>query len=322
MVDRFGGPERLRLREWPEPVPGPDEVLVRVRAIGLNFADGAVRAGVYPKTPRPPFVPGLEVAGEVEGGGRVIAIPLFGGHAERVAVASSRVFPIPDEASFEEAAAFGVAFLTADYALREAGRVRPGERVLVNAAMGGVGTAILQLARSLRARVLAVASTEGKRQGALALGAEASAGYDDWPAVVREKFGALDVVLDSVGGSFLRKAWRRLDRGGRYVLYGFASAFSRRGFSPLRAAREILSAGAVLPFTLLSSNRTLCGFNLSLAPGRVEALRLAAARLEEMWRKGEIRPVLGVRLPFERLPEGHAALTSRSTVGKIVVAVP
>ncbi|MGH7150118.1 MAG: zinc-binding dehydrogenase, partial [Planctomycetota bacterium] len=262
VVDRYGGPERLRLREWPQPVPGREEVLVRVRAIGLNFADGAARAGVYPKTPRPPLVPGLEVAGEIEGAGtRVIAIPLFGGHAEKVAVAASRVFPIPDAASFEEAAAFGVAFLTADHALREAGRVRAGERVLVNAAMGGVGTALLQLARSLRVRVLAVASTEEKRRGALALGAEHSAGYEDWPAVARERFGAFDVVLDSVGGAFFRKAWRTLDRGGRYVLYGFASAFSRRGFSPLRAVREVLSAGAVLPFALLSSNRTLCGFN-------------------------------------------------------------
>jgi NADPH:quinone reductase-like Zn-dependent oxidoreductase len=313
-------------------VPGQDEVLVRVRAIGLNFADGAARAGVYPKTPKPPFVPGLEVAGEIERGAagrggqepgtRVLAIPLFGGHAERVAVASSRVFPIPDAASFEEAAAFGVAFLTADHALREAGRVRRGERVLVNAAMGGVGTAILQLSRSMGARVLAVASTEEKRRGALALGAEDSAGYEDWPAAVREKFGGVDVVLDSVGGAFFRRAWRLLDRGGRYVLYGFASAFSRRGFSPLRAVLQVLSAGAVLPFALLSSNRTLCGFNLSLLPGRNADLRDAAGRLEGMWRSGEIRPVVGLRLPFGRLPEGHAALTSRSTVGKIVLSVP
>ncbi len=313
-------------------MPGPDDLLVRVRAIGLNFADGAARAGVYPKIPRPPFVPGLEVAGEIEGGAtgreglelgrRVLAIPIFGGHAEKVAVSASRVFPIPEGASFEEAAAFGVAFLTADHALREAGRVRPGERVLVNAAMGGVGTAILQLAKSLRVRVLAVASTEEKRRGALDLGAERAAGYEDWPAAVREKFGAVDVVLDSVGGTFFRRAWRLLDRGGRYVLYGFASAFSRRGFSPFRAVCQVLSAGAVLPFALLSSNRTLGGFNLSLLPRRNTDLRDAAARLEGMWRGGEIRPVVGLRLPFERLPEAHAALTSRSTVGKIVVSVP
>jgi len=331
VVERHGGPGRLRLREWPDPVPDAGEVLVGVRAIGLNFADGAARAGVYPRTPKRPFVPGLEVAGVVEAlgagvdgpppGTRVIAIPIFGGHAEKVCAPAANVFPIPGDASFEEAAAFGVAFLTADHALREAGRVRAGDRVLVSAAMGGVGTAILQLARPCGVRLLAVSSTEEKRRGALEMGAEAAAGYGEWRAVARERFGKLDVVLDSVGGAFFRTAWRLLDRGGRYVLYGFASAFSPRGFSPFRAVREILLAGTVLPAALIASNRTLCGFNLSLVPRRAGDLRVATDRLSTAWREGTIRPLVGLRLPFERLPEAHAALTSRATTGKIVVTV-
>src|SRR5712692_6686577 len=122
-VDRYGGPERLQLRTRTDPAPGPGEVLVRTAAIGLNFADLFVRAGVYPRTPKPPFVPGMEISGTVEAvgesveglspGQRVAAVPIFGGHAEQVCVPAERVFPLPSGVDLVEAAAAPVVFLTA-----------------------------------------------------------------------------------------------------------------------------------------------------------------------------------------------------------------
>src|SRR5262249_17232232 len=152
-VEKYGGPERLVLRERPDPVPGAGEVLVRTAAIGLNFADLFVRSGAYPRTPRPPFVPGLQVSGVVESaaagvpafaaGRGVAALPIFGGHAEKLVVDARRVFPVPDGVDLVEAAAVPVVFLTAWYACRRAW-VGGGDRVVVTAAAGGVGSALLQ----------------------------------------------------------------------------------------------------------------------------------------------------------------------------------
>jgi NADPH:quinone reductase-like Zn-dependent oxidoreductase len=330
-VDRYGGPERLELRERPNPAPGRGEVLVRTAAIGLNFADLFVRAGVYPRTPKPPFVPGMEISGTVEAvgegvadlapGARVVGVPLFGGHAERVVVAAGRVFPLPEGVDLVEAAAMPVVFLTAGYA-RARGEVRRGDRVVVTAAAGGVGTALLQLLAERGARTLALVGSEKKTALCRELGAEEAGLYDSAEPLIDAKFGGrADVVIDAVGGRLFRRLWRRLDAGGRYVLYGFAAASGKRGVAKLTAARELAAMGLLLPYALIQSCRTLVGFNLSLLPDRTGELRSAARELFESWRRGRIRPVLGPRYPFERLPEAHRALAGRGTTGKVLISV-
>lgn len=330
VVRRPGPPEALTLAEVEEPVPGDGQVVVRVRAIGLNFADCMARLGVYPNTPRPPFVPGMEVAGEVAavGGGvtglragdRVFAVPIFGGHAELVAVQASHVAPIPEDMGWDEAAGLAVTGLTADWALNVVGRVRADEQVLVTAAAGGVGTMILQLALARGARVLAVASTERKRALALELGATAAAGYDGW-AEIADRWGGLDLVLDSVGGSLFRHAWGRLLGDGRYVLYGFSAAAGRRRIRWLRAAGAWLAMGVVHPLSLVSDSRALAGFNLSLVPTLAGQLHERHERLLEARRAGRLRVVIGGRYRFRELPDAHAALQGRQSTGKLVVLV-
>jgi NADPH:quinone reductase-like Zn-dependent oxidoreductase len=330
-VDRYGGPERLVLREREDPAPAPLEVLVRTAAIGLNFADLFVRAGTYPRTPRPPFVPGMEVSGvvercgpEVEGlsaGARVVAVPIFGGHAEKVACRASRVFPVPDGADLIEAAAFPVIFLTAQHAIREA-QVRAGERVVVTAAAGGVGTALLQLLRRRGARVLALTGSESKLAICRELGADRAATYGDAPGALKDFFeGKADVVFDAIGGVTFRRLWRALASGGRYVLYGFAAAMGSRGLSRLGALRGLAAMGLFSPFSFVSSCRTLIGFNLSLLPGRTAELRGAAGELLEEWKAGRLRAIVGERFSFERLPDAHRALAGRGTTGKVLVVV-
>jgi NADPH:quinone reductase-like Zn-dependent oxidoreductase len=330
-VERYGGPERLVLRERSDPEPGPHEVAIRTAAIGLNFADLFVRAGVYPRTPPVPFVPGMEISGVVEAAGaevaglpagtRVVAVPIFGGHAERVLCPGSRVFPIPDGADLVEAAAMPVAFLTAHHALREA-QVRSRERVVVTAAAGGVGTALLQLLRERGARVLALAGSEAKLELCRSLGAEAGATYDGAAHALRDLFaGRADVVIDAIGGRVFRTLWRALAPGGRYVLYGFAAAAKPGGLGRLRAARSLAAMGLFSPYSFVSSCRTLIGFNLSLLPDRTGELRQAAAKILADWTAGRLRPVLGERFSFERLPDAHRALAGRKTTGKLLVAV-
>jgi NADPH:quinone reductase-like Zn-dependent oxidoreductase len=274
-VDRYGGPERLTLRERPDPRPGPGEVLVKTAAIGLNFADLFVRSGAYPRTPKPPFVPGMEVSGTVEAvgagapfspGQKVVAVPLFGGHAERVCVPAARVFALPDGVDLAAAAAMPVVFLTAWY-LCERAAVAAGDRVVVTAAAGGVGTALLQLLARRKARTLALVGSEGKRAVAEGFGVAESATYDQAGRSVDGLFeGEIDVVADAIGGRMFRPLWRRLAPGGRYVLYGFAAASGPRGVARVSAARELLAMGFLSPYEVVQSCRTLIGFNLSLLP--------------------------------------------------------
>jgi NADPH:quinone reductase-like Zn-dependent oxidoreductase len=330
-VDRYGGPERLQLRASPDPTPGRGEVLVRTAAIGLNFADLFVRAGVYPRTPKPPFVPGMEISGTIEAvgegiadlrpGQRVVAIPIFGGYAEKVVAPAARVFPLPDGTDLVEAAAVPVAFLTAWYALA-VGRVSPDDRVVVTAAAGGVGTALLQLLAARGAKTVALVGSEKKIPLCRDLGAAEAGVYETAEELLDRSFGGrADVVLDAIGGRLYRRLWRRLDRSGRYVLYGFAAASRERGVARLRAARELLAMGLFSPYRFVQSCRTLVGFNLSLVPDRSGELRRGAQEVFQAWKEGRIRPILGPRFPFERLPDAHRALAGRGTTGKVVITV-
>jgi len=329
-VDRHGGPERLVLRERSDPVPGPGEVLVRSAAIGLNFADLFVRSGDYPRAPKPPFVPGMEISGTVEavGGGvtdvapgmRVVAVPIFGGHAEKVVAKATHVFPLPDGVDLVEAAAVPVAFLTAWYACARA-EVAEGDRVVVTAAAGGVGSALLQVLRERRAKTIALVGSEAKAAACRALGATEVGTYESADALIERAGGRVDVVVDAIGGRVFRRLWRRLGPSGRYVLYGFAAASGASGVAKLTAARELLAMGLFSPYSFVQSSRTLIGFNLSLLPDRTGELQRMAREVFALWKDGRIRPVLGPRFSFEGLPDAHRALAGRGTTGKVVIAV-
>jgi NADPH2:quinone reductase len=329
-VDRYGGPERLVLRERTDPAPGPGEVLVRSAAIGLNFADLFVRSGDYPRAPKPPFVPGMEISGTVEAvgegvtdvapGRRVVAVPIFGGHAEKVVAKASHVFPLPDGVDLVEAAAVPVAFLTAWYACARA-EVAEGDRVVVTAAAGGVGSALLQVLREKRAKTIALVGSDAKAAACRALGATDVGTYESADALIERAGGRVDVVVDAIGGRVFRRLWRRLGPSGRYVLYGFAAASGSSGVAKLTAARELLAMGLFSPYSFVQSCRTLIGFNLSLLPDRTGELQRMAREVFALWKDGRIRPVLGPRFDFERLPDAHRALAGRGTTGKVVIAV-
>ena len=294
-----GPPERLRLEDVPEPRPADGEVLVRVRAVGVNFLDVLTRQGRYPQMPELPTVLGAEVAGEA-GGRRVLALPSGGGgYAESVAVDEGALVPLPAGASFEEGASFLMAFLTAYLPLTRQVRVEPGATVLVHAGSGGVGSAAIQLAKHLGARVVATASTEEKRAFALEQWADEAHSYEDFAEHVRA-----DVVLDPVGGDLLPASLGVLNPFGVLVAVGFAG-----GLWP-----------PVDPALLVGRNVGLQGFYLGrLLRHRPELVREATAELVELWEQGAIRPVVGARFPLEEAAEAHRLIEERRHVGKVVL---
>jgi NADPH:quinone reductase len=293
-----GGPDRLELTEVPDPEPADGEVVVRVRAAGVNFADVLVRQGRYPQPPELPTVPGSEVAGEVDGR-RVMALPRGGGYAEAIAVDEQLVVPLPDGASFEEGAGFLLTFLTAWIPLTRQVQVGSGTVVLVHAGSGGVGSAAIQVAKHLGAQVVATASSEEKRRVALEQGADEVFGYDEFPEKVRA-----DVVLDPVGGEVFTQSFGVLKPLGTVVAIGFAGGW----WEPLD------------PAPLVGRNLGIQGFYLGrLMRHNPEIVRESIGELLQLWSSGAVKPLVGATFPLERAGDAHELIESRKHVGKVVL---
>jgi NADPH:quinone reductase len=292
-----GGPEQLISEEVPEPEARDGEVVVRVRAVGVNFADVLVRQGRYPQPPELPTVPGSEVAGEVDGR-RVMALPRGGGYSEAVTVDKQLVVPLPEGASFEEGAGFLLTYLTAWIPLTRQVRVGRGSVVLVHAGSGGVGAASIQLAKHLGAEVVATASTEEKRAVALEQGADQALGYEDFGDV------RADVVLDPVGGEVFTSSFGVLKPLGSVVALGFAGGW----WEPLD------------PAPLVGRNLSMHGFYLGRLMRHEPALvQEAVGELLELWASGAVKPLVGATFPLERAAEAHALIEARRHVGKVVL---
>jgi NADPH:quinone reductase len=293
-----GGPEQLELAEVPDPEPGDGEVVVQVRAAGVNFADVLVRQGRYPQPPELPTIPGSEVAGEVDGR-RVMALPSGGGYAEKVAVVERLLVPLPDGASFEKGAGFLLTFVTAWIPLTRQVRVGEGSVVLVHAGSGGVGSAAIQLAKHLGAEVVATASTEEKRQVALEQGADQAVGYDEFAEKVRA-----DVVLDPVGGEIFTQSFGVLKPLGTVVALGFAGGW----WEPMD------------PAPLVGRNLGMQGFYLGrLMRHDPELVREAIGEVLELWSSGVVKPLVGATFPLEGAGEAHALIEARRHVGKVIL---
>lgn len=300
LLRETGGPDRLEYTEAADPSAGDGQALVRVRAAGINFLDVLIRQGRYPQPPPLPTIPGSEIAGEADGR-RVIGLPYGGGggYAELAVVDEQWLVPLPDGASFEEGASFLMTFLTAWMPLTGRARVESGATVLVHAAAGGVGSAAVQVARYLGARVIATASTEEKREFARSLGAEEAYGYDEFAQVVRA-----DVVVDPVGGDVFAQSLRTLAPGGVLVGIGFAG-----GAWP-----------QLDPAFLLGRNISVQGFYLGRLMGlRPDLVRAAIDEVLGLWRDGAFKPVVGAVFPLAEAAEAHRLIEERRHHGKVVL---
>jgi len=328
-IPKAGPPEVLEVRDGPDPVARPGEVLIQVRASGVNFADVAARLGVYPDAPPFPCVVGYEVAGVVESGGssdglepgrRVVALTRFGGYAERVAVPAAQVFPLPDALSFESGAAIPVNYLTAVLMLRHFGNVQAGERVLVHAAAGGVGMAAIQLCRAAGAEVIGTASAS-KHAVLREHGVTHAIDYrtEDFEAAVKRITGGrgVDVVLDATGA--FRKSYRCLAPLGRLVCFGFSSAASGMRPNRLAALPKLLAIPWFHPIQLMNANKAVIGVNLGHLWDRIDMLRREMLTLLADAEAGRIAPVVGTTFPLAEAAAAHRYIQERRNVGKVLL---
>ncbi len=336
-IHRAGGHDRLELEEHPDPEPGPGEVAVDVAAAGINYADLAVRMGLYESAKRYvgwPITPGFEVAGPVAAVGAdvddlrvgedVIAITRFGGYASRIVVPRHQVFARPDGWSAEEAAGFPAVFLTAWYALFELAHPRPARTALVHSAAGGVGGALVQLLKDHGCRVIGVVGAGHKVEPVRALGADAvidKSAEALWPAVARHAKDGCDLILDANGASTLGDGYRNLAAGGRLVTYGFASMLPRGRARPswIKLAREWLRTPAFHPLDMVTNNKSVLAFNLSFLFHETTILAEGMADLLARAERGAIRPAKVTTYPLAEVARAHADLESGETVGKLVL---
>jgi NADPH2:quinone reductase len=319
-VTEFGGRDAIETVEIDEPEPGPGEVRIAVEAAGLNFADVMQRRGHYLGGPEPPYVPGLEVAGTVDAvgegvdrevGDRVVSMLGSGGYAEKAVARADGLFDVPPSMSFAEAAGFPVQFLTAHCCLHEWGGMPTedaDERVLIQAAAGGVGSAAVQLADHAGAETFGTASTQEKLDLAERLGLDHPINYteEDFAAVVDEATDGegVDLVLDGVGGDVFESSLDALDFRGRLVTYGVASG------DPAQADTR----------RLLFENKTVVGFHLGRAMRKDPPSVLSAVPdLTELLLTGEVEVVVGEQFDLEEAAAAHEYLEERRSVGKVVL---
>lgn len=338
VVRRYGPPEVLEMREVAEPALGASQVLLRVQAVGINFADLLQRMGLYPGTPRPPFIPGLEVAGIIDSlpssfqppasnlqkGQRVVAFTSFNAYAERVVVSANQLFPIPDSMPFEDAAAIPVNYLTAYHSLFHMGNLQSGDRVLIHGAAGGVGIAAVQLAR---ARGLVIFGTAGPSKQDLLRRAGVHHPIDytreDFVEVVRRVAPeGIEMVMDPVGGKSFEKSSHCLGTTGRLVVYGFSAAAGPEGKRSLwRGLKALWQTPRFHPLRLMHRNVAVIGVHLGRMKGK-EAL--LASQLEEIFRMyaaRQVQPVIGKTFPLAEAAAAHRYIHARQNVGKVVLTV-
>ncbi|WP_326599883.1 NADPH:quinone oxidoreductase family protein [Streptomyces sp. NBC_01803] len=316
-VTQLDGPKAVRIVDLAEPEPGADQVLIDVHAAGVAFPDVLLTRGMYQIKPEPPFVPGSEVAGVVrsapEGSGfapgdRVAAFPAFGGFAERVAVDARLVFPLPERLSFEAGAALPMNYLTVHFALSRRGRLRADETVLVHGAAGGIGTAAIQYACALGARVVAVVSSEAKGQVARRAGAHDVVPVDGFRQSVAELTGGrgVDLVVDPVGGDRFTDSLRSLAPEGRLLVIGFTGG----EIPTVKVNRLLLNNIEVVGV----------GWGGFWLP-RPEYLREQWTELLPHLEAGHLDPLLGAPYELADTAEALAELDERRALGKVVIRV-
>jgi NADPH:quinone reductase len=322
-----GGPETLVVADLPDPVPGPGELLVRVRAAAINYPDVLIIEDKYQFKPPRPFAPGGEIAGQVEAvgdgveawtvGDRLIAVPGWGGLAEKIVIPAKIAIPLPDTRSFTDGAALLLTYATSIHALYDRGKLEAGETLLVLGAAGGVGLAAVELGKARGSRVIAAVSSAEKALAAKQAGADEAIVYPAGPfdkdgqkalaKLFKDAVGpnGADVIYDPVGGDYAEPALRSIAWEGRYLVVGFPAGIPK----------------LPLNLTLLKSC-DVCGvFWGAFAARDPKANAAHVETLFRLWDEGKIGPKVSATYPLEQGGRAIAAMAARKVIGKVVVTI-
>ncbi len=336
VIRRWGGPETLTLEMQEREALGANEVRVQVAAAGVNFADALMRMGLYPEAPKRPFVPGYEVAGTVvevgssvssfKKGDRVLAGCHFGGYTTEIVVPAFQVRALPAGMTEVEAASIPVNFMTAWVALEEMGRVRKGDRVLIQSAAGGVGVAAIQLAARHGARVSGLLGSPQKFEAVRDLGLSEMISYQQWedPVASKKLEGQFDLVLDSTGGAGLKRSMRCLAQGGRVVNFGVSQMTTGNRRSIIQVIKLFLTSPLFTPFGLMMGNHGIFGLNMlqlfDSATGEANPLMTRALdSVMALFESKKLVTKIGKTFPLAQAGQAQAYLQSRANVGKVVL---
>ncbi len=334
LVRHGSAQEAFELRE--ADVPGPREGSVRIRSegFGINFADIMARKGLYQDAPPLPSVVGYEVVGRLmddhvleavrtEAGTRVVAFCRFGGYSTHVMADERAYRPIPEDIPLGEALALAVQYCTAYHCAEERVSVFPEDQVLVQAAAGGVGTALVQLLKRKGCTIYGTAGSEEKLNYIKEQGVHHPINYhtQNLTQVIKEKLGdgGLDIVFDSLGGKSFSSGYKSLGKGGRIVGFGAAEQVGG-GFQVLNQLKLAKNFGLFSPIQLLMSSKGMIGVNmLRVADHRPEVLARTMKAVVDLWKAGEIKPVVGGEFKAGQLAEAHEFIEQRKSMGKVVV---
>lgn len=339
VVRRYGAPDVFELQQLPDAQPKPGEALIRVKAIGVNFADLLQRMGLYPGTPKPPLVPGLEVSGVVEKviegdrasqvaplnpGDAVVALTHFNAYSEWVAVPSRQVYRLPSGMSFEDAASIPVNYVTAYHSMFTMGNLQSGDRILIHGAAGGVGIAAVQLART---RGLVIFGTAGpsKQDFLRKIGVDHPINYEkgDVVAAVR-KFApdGIEMVMDPIGGKSFSQSAECLGPAGRLVVYGFSAAAGSNGKrSWVRGARAFSQTPRFHPLKLMAKNLAVIGVNLGRLESRGGMVRSELDEIFRLYSAEKIKPVIAKTFPLAEAAAAHQFIHDRKNIGKVILSL-
>lgn len=321
----------FEIREVAKPVPALDEVLVKVSAFGLNFADVMARNGMYKEAPPLPCVLGYDVAGTVEEignevknvqvGQRVTALTRFGGYAEYAVTKSSGVTAIPDSLDDATATALATQYITAYYAAAEVVNLFKGDKVLIHAGAGGVGTALIQFAKHKGCEIFSTAGSDDKLKQLSSLGVQHCINYrtEDFENKIKTLTNGkgVDVIYDAVGGISVKKGFRLLASGGRLVCYGAADMSDKNIFGKIKAG---IGFGFYHPAMLMMPSKSIIGINmLKIADNKPAVLQRCLQAVIKLYEEGIFIPNIGKVFPVNEIAAAHEFLEKRKSMGKIVM---
>ena len=307
-ITAFGGPDSMHLVDLDDPVATPGFEVIDVTAIGINYADTHQTENSYLSPQKLPLVPGIEVVGLTTSGKRVLTPVASGGYAQKALAYSAAMIEVPDGVSDSQALCMLVQGSTAWHILKTVGHLKAGETVVIHAAAGGVGTIAIQLAKMWGAKVIAVASTQAKRDLAKSLGADVAIDADPeklLAAILEANAGnKVDLVLEMVGGKTFDASLEALAPFGRLITYGMAS---RTAPTPIH------------PGSLMGGSKTITGFWLSHCFGSKELMNDVIAELFALVKSGKLKPVTGAMFGLSQAVMAHRAMLARETTGKITL---
>jgi NADPH2:quinone reductase len=320
------------IREQSIPAPQADQVLIKVAAIGINYAEVLMRRGLYPVKESLPYVPGFEAAGLIEKmgaevkhlsiGQRVVVMIPLGAYQEYICTNAAQVIPIPDLMSYEDAAAMPVNFATAYHCLFNTGVLMPGDRVLIHACAGGVGLAAVQLCQHTGVEIFGTAGSDEKIKFLKEYGVPHPINYrtGDFLQKIRELTHGegIDLVLDSLGGETLKKSLRLLRPNGRLVSIGVSGLTQK---NKLQLLWELMRRPKLDTLSLLQHSTGFYGVYLARLAERPRLVRSIMQKLFELYLAGKIKPHIGKTFSFEKVAEAHAFLEGRHSMGKLILKV-